>query len=232
MHDLKQPVTALKASMDLLLSDEDRKLYDKKQVEGLTKIARTSLAMLTTMITDVLNTAKLNNPQYQPERERINLESFLKECAPENAASVAAAGKRWEYEVGPELAGCWIFGDTDLIRRVIGNLVLNAIQYTPEGGAIKLGARLHDADRAAIYVSDEGEGIPDSFRQEIFKKYSTMSRSSKNLGLGLAFCKMAADRHSAFLDVRSEAGKGTEIRFVVPVYCPSDRGGKRAKGTK
>lgn len=232
VHDLKQPVTALKAAMDLLLSEEDRKLYDKKQIESLSKIAKTSLSMLTTMITDVLNTAKLNNPQYQPERERIDLQSFLNGCAPENAASVAAAGKRWEYAFGPELAGCWIFGDTDLIRRVIGNLVLNAIQYTPEGGAIKLGARRHDADRAAIYVSDEGEGIPDSFRQEIFKKYSTMSRSSKNLGLGLAFCKMAADRHSAFLDVQSETGKGTEIRFVVPVYSPADRGTRAAKGDK
>lgn len=232
VHDLKQPVTALKAAMDLLLSEEERKHYDKKQVESLSNIARTSLAMLTTMITDVLNTAKLNNPQYQPERERIDLQSFLNECAPENAASVAAAGKRWEYEFGPELAGCWIFGDTDLIRRVIGNLVLNAIQYTPEGGAIKLGARRHDHDHAAIYVSDEGEGIPDSFRQEIFKKYSTMSRSSKNLGLGLAFCKMVAGRHSSFMDVKSETGKGTEIRFIIPVYCPADREAKAVKEEK
>jgi len=227
VHDLKQPVTALKAAMDLLLSEEERKSYSPKQVESLSNIARTSLSLLTTMISDVLNTAKLNNPQYQPERERVDLEAFLKDCAPENAASVAAAGKKWEYEFPPELSGCWIFGDQDLIRRVVGNLVLNAIQYTPEGGKIKLGARLHDADRAAIYVSDEGQGIPDGFRQEIFKKYSTMSRSSKNLGLGLAFCKLAADRHSAFLDVHSQQGKGTEISFVIPVYCPAGRGEER-----
>jgi signal transduction histidine kinase len=232
VHDLKQPVTALKAAMDLLLSEEERRNYSPKQVESLSNIARTSLSLLTTMITDVLNTAKLNNPQYQPERERVDLQAFLKRCAPENAASVAAAGKKWECEFAPELSGCWIFGDQDLIRRVIGNLVLNAIQYTPEGGKIKLGARLHDADRAAIYVSDEGEGIPDGFRREIFKKYSTMSRSSKNLGLGLAFCKLAADRHSAFLDVKSEQGKGTEISFVIPVYCPASRAGQDGEGQR
>lgn len=226
VHDLKQPVTALKAALDLLLPDEERRNYDARQIKSLTNIARTSLGLLTTMITDVLNTAKLNNPQYQPERERIDLESFLKGCEPENSASVTAAGKRWAYDFDPELSGAWIFGDADLVRRVIGNLVLNAIQYTPEGGMIKLGARQHDPDRAAIYVSDEGEGIPDNFRQEIFKKYSTMGKNPKNLGLGLAFCKLAAERHSAFLDVKSEPGRGTEISFVIPVYSP----GRAARG--
>lgn len=229
VHDLKQPVTALKAALDLLLSEEERRQYDKRQIQSLTRIARTSLGMLTTMITDVLNTAKLNNPQFQPERERIDLESFLKGCVPENSASVTAAGKKWAYEFSPELSGAWIFGDADLVRRVIGNLVLNAIQYTPEGGMIKLGARIHDRDRAAIYVSDEGEGIPDNFRQEIFKKYRTMGKSSTNLGLGLAFCKLAAERHSAFLDVKSESGKGTEISFVIPAYCPSRAATDKAK---
>lgn len=232
VHDLKQPVTALKASLDLLLNEDDRRSYDKRQIDGLSAIARSSLALLTRMISDVLNTAKLNNPQYQPERERIDLLTFLNGCVPENAASVAAAGKRWEYEAGPGLAGCWVFGDADLIRRVIGNLVLNAIHYTPEGGKIKLGARLRDSERVCLYVSDEGEGIPDSFRQEIFKKYSTMSRSPKNLGLGLAFCKLAADRHAAFLDVKSEPGHGTEISFVLPVYCPAARAGAGGKEGK
>ncbi|MCM2267960.1 MAG: HAMP domain-containing histidine kinase [Elusimicrobiales bacterium] len=232
VHDLKQPVTALKAALDLLLSDKERKGFNAEQLEMLKEIARKSLGMLTTMIADVLNTAKLNNPDYQPERERIDLLDLLKSCVPENEASVSAAAKKWGVEFGPELEGAWVFGDADLIRRVIGNLVLNAIQYTPEGGRIKLGARMHDKDRVAVYVSDEGAGIPDNFREEIFKKYSTMSKSSKNIGLGLAFCKLVAERHSAFLDVRSERGKGTEISFVLPVYRKdratpdADEGGK------
>ncbi|OIO02455.1 MAG: hypothetical protein COX65_04595 [Elusimicrobia bacterium CG_4_10_14_0_2_um_filter_56_8] len=77
-------------------------------------------------------------------------------------------------------------------------------------------------DRAAYIISFitdisagqlEGEGIPDSFREEIFKKYSGMSKSSKNMGLGLAFCKLVAETHCAEMDVRSAAGKGTEVSF-------------------
>lgn len=232
VHDLKQPVTALKAALDLLLSDKERRGLSTAQVETLKEIARKSLGMLTAMITDVLNTAKLSSPEYQPERERIDLISFFKSCVPENEASVTAAAKKWDFEFSPELEGAWIFGDADLIRRVIGNLVLNAIQYTPDGGKIKLWARPHDRDRVAICVSDEGEGIPDGFREEIFKKYSTMSKSSKNIGLGLAFCKLAAERHSAFLDVRSERGKGTEISFVVPAYRKGREAGDRKEAEK
>ncbi len=222
VHDLKQPVTALKASLDLLLSEEESKTFSKEQLRNLAQIARTSLGMLVTMIGDVLNTAKLNNADYQPEKERLVLEDFLRECAGENAASVRAAGKRWALALAPEIKGAWLFGDHDLIKRVIGNLVLNAIQYTPAGGAIKLGARIRENGKAAIYVSDEGEGIPENFREEIFRKYSTMGKSYKNIGLGLAFCKMVADRHAAMLDVQSETGKGTEISFIIPVSFESN----------
>lgn len=124
---------------------------------------------------------------------------------------------KWHFSLPEDIGNAWIFGDHDMLKRVIGNLVLNAIQYTPEGGAIKLGVRFSSADKAAIYVSDEGEGIPDSFREEIFKKYQGLGKSSKNIGLGLAFCKMVADTHAARIDVRSETGKGTEVSFVIPV---------------
>jgi signal transduction histidine kinase len=217
VHDLKQPLTSLKASLDLLLSEEERRAYSAEQLNNLSEIARTSLRMLNTMVVDILNTAKIKNRDYVPEKERIPLAALLRECAEESSASVTAAGKKWFFSMPEDIGAAWVFGDRDMIKRVVGNLVLNAIQYTPEGGAIKLGTRFVSGDKAALYVSDEGEGIPDNFREEIFKKYRTMSKSSKNIGLGLAFCKMVADMHSAAMDVSSEKGKGTEVSFVIPV---------------
>lgn len=217
VHDLKQPVTALKASLDLLLSEEESRNFGEKQLRTLAQIARSSLGMLTAMITDILSTAKLDTPGYIVEKERIPLADFLKSCAEENAPVVRAAKKTWSFSLPGDAEGLWIFADRDLIKRVIGNLIMNAVQYTPAGGMIKLGMRLKGKDKVAIYVSDEGEGIPEDFREEIFKKYSTMSKSSKNLGLGLAFCKLAAEKHSALLEVQSAVGKGTEISFVLPI---------------
>ncbi len=226
VHDLKQPATALKAALDLLLSEEEARSFTPEQLASLRQIARTSLAMLNTMIADVLNTSRLNDPASVIQKERVPLGGFLRECAAENSASVTAAGKRWSLDLPDGADGAWMFADRDILRRVVGNLVLNAIQYTPEGGAIRLGAELRDG-RAAIYVSDDGAGIPENFRQEIFKKFSTMGKSPRNLGLGLAFCKLAADRHSAVIEVRSEVGKGTEISFVIPVSIEQSKDAQR-----
>ena len=217
VHDLKQPLTSLKAATDLLFSEEEVKNFSKEQVRSLATIARTSLRMLNSMIVDVLNMAKIKSRDYTPEKNRVSLAEFMRECAEENSVSVKAANKKWRFSLPEDIGDTWIFGDHDMLKRVIGNLVLNAIQYTPEAGAIKLGVRFSSADKAAIYVSDEGEGIPDSFREEIFKKYRGLGKSSKNIGLGLAFCKMVADTHSARIDVISEIGKGTEVSFVMPV---------------
>ncbi|MDD5209552.1 MAG: HAMP domain-containing sensor histidine kinase [Elusimicrobiales bacterium] len=217
VHDLKQPLTALKAAMDLLFSEEEAKNFSKEQIRSLANIAGTSLRMLNSMVVDVLNMAKIRSRDYSPEKDRVPLAAFMRECAEENSASVKAAGKKWIFSLPEDIGETWIFADHDMVKRVIGNLVLNAIQYTPAGGAIKLGVRFSSADKAAIYVSDEGEGIPDSFREEIFKKYKGMGKSSKNIGLGLAFCRMVAESHSAMMDVRSEMGKGTEVSFVIPV---------------
>ncbi|OGS08223.1 MAG: hypothetical protein A2270_10350 [Elusimicrobia bacterium RIFOXYA12_FULL_51_18] len=222
VHDLKQPLTSLKAAIDLLFSEEDVKSFSKDQVRSLSIIAGTSLRMLNSMVVDVLNTAKMKSRDYTPEKNRLSLNEFMRECAEENAVSVKAANKKWHFSLPKDIDSTWMFGDHDMLKRVIGNLVLNAIQYTPEGGAIKLGVRLSSADKAAIYVSDEGEGIPDSFREEIFKKYQGLGKSSKNIGLGLAFCKMVADTHSARIDVQSEMGKGTEVSFVIPVSRAAD----------
>ncbi len=221
VHDLKQPLTSLKAALDLLFSEEDVKNFSKEQVRSLAAVAGTSLRMLNSMVVDVLNTAKIKSRDYAPEKERISLAGFMRECAEENSASVKAANKKWLFSLPGDIGDAWIFGDHDMLKRVIGNLVLNAIQYTPEGGAVKLGVRLPSEDKAAVYVSDEGEGIPDSFREEIFKKYQGLGKSSKNIGLGLAFCKMVADTHAARIDARSEMGKGTEVSFVIPVSRPA-----------
>jgi len=217
VHDLKQPLTSLKAAMDLLFSEEEVKRFTKDQIHSLSGIAGTSIRMLNSMVVDVLNTAKMKSRDYAPVKDRLSLADFMRECAEENSASVKAANKRWKFSLPEGIGDTWLFGDHDMLKRVIGNLVLNAIQYTPEGGAIRLGVRLPSDDRAYIYVSDEGEGIPDSFREEIFKKYQGLGKSSKNIGLGLAFCRMVAETQSARMDVRSEMGKGTEVSFIIPV---------------
>lgn len=221
VHDLKQPITVLKAAMSLILDSEEMKDIDQKHQERMIYLAKISVSQLTAMIGDLLNISRLSNPDVPLEKERIALGDLLNACAEEWMVVVKSSDRKWSFNLPDDIKDCWIYGENVLLRRVVGNFILNAIQYTPEKGHITLGARFRDREKAEIYVSDEGYGIPDSFREEIFKKYKTMSKTGKNVGLGLAFCRMVAERHLAFIDVNSAPGKGTEMMLIIPVSCES-----------
>ncbi|OGS06939.1 MAG: hypothetical protein A2270_00695 [Elusimicrobia bacterium RIFOXYA12_FULL_51_18] len=220
VHDLKQPITVLKAVNEFMLEEINEGAYGKNGMGRIAHLAKDSLSRLNGMVEDILNIAKLSDKDIPVQKERIMLESLIKESAEENSAIVIASGRKWSVEILPKIKDWCIYGDDVLIRRVIGNLVLNAIHYTPEGGKIKLGVRSQGKDNVELFVRDTGVGIPEKFREEIFKKYTSLSKTAKNVGLGLAFCKLVADRHSARLDVRSEPGKGTEISITIPVSIP------------
>jgi signal transduction histidine kinase len=222
VHDLKQPVTILKAVHQLLAeAAEEAGGALKKSVGRVAYLSLSSVDRLNSMIEDMLSIARLSSPEIPVEKERLVLRDFLKKCAAEYEPAVASASKRWSFDAAGLAGGWWIYADADLLRRLVGNLVLNAVHYTPDGGAVRLGGRLRKDGRAEIFVSDEGVGIPEGFRTEIFRKFSTLSKSARNVGLGLAFCKIVADRHSALLDVRSEEGKGTEFSLIIPVSAGS-----------
>lgn len=224
VHDLKQPITVLKAVNELMLEAIADRAYGKKELDRMSYLAKDSLSRLNGMVEDILNISKLSDKDIPVQKERIMLESLIRESAEENSAIVTASGRKWSVETMPGIKNCCIYGDDILIRRVIGNLVLNAIHYTPENGEIKLGVRSKDKESVELFVSDQGAGIPEKFREEIFKKYTSLSKTAKNVGLGLAFCKLVADRHSAQLNVRSEQGKGTEISLTLPVSAPEPAG--------
>ena len=219
VQDMKQPVASLKGSLDMLLPEEERRQHSEKVLLELAYIAQASVARLNTMVGDLLTVAKLTGSEFPLNKEHIALDDFLAKCAEENSASVAAAGKKWLFAPpADENKNSRIYADPDIISRVIGNLVQNAIQYTPTGGHIVMGANLAPGDdKVEVYVRDDGAGIPENYRKEMFQKFKTLSTNGKNLGLGLAFCKMAADRHGAVMTVKSELGKGTEISFLIPV---------------
>ena len=220
VHDLKQPITVLKAVNELMLEAIKEGKYEKNSIDRMAYLAKDSLNRLNSMVEDILNIAKLCKKDITIQKERITLESLIKESAEENSTIVIASGRKWSLETPTDVKDWCIYGDDILIRRVIGNLVLNAIHYTPEGGEIKLGVRFQGKESVELYVSDKGVGIPEKFREEIFRKYTSLSKTAKNVGLGLAFCKLVADRHSAQLSVHSKQGKGTEISITVPVSAP------------
>jgi len=108
--------------------------------------------------------------------------------------------------------------DADMIRRVMINLLENAIKYTRSGGRITISAR-PQTEQVLISVADNGPGIPAGEQQHIFDKFSRIQGEGrpKGLGLGLAFCRLAVEAHNGRIWVESQEGQGSTFHFTLPV---------------
>jgi signal transduction histidine kinase len=107
--------------------------------------------------------------------------------------------------------------DLNLIQRVLQNLIGNAVKFTPEGGCVRVAARLAqeqpDMSAILIAVSDTGPGIPLEIQSQVFQKFVTGGQQEHGSGLGLAFCKLAVEAHGQRIWVESSVGKGTTFTF-------------------
>jgi signal transduction histidine kinase len=113
-----------------------------------------------------------------------------------------------------------VMADSEMIRRVLINLLENAIKYSGEGMKITVGAK-RAGDFVEMYVKDEARGIPKSEQERIFEKFARVqmgaSGNTKGLGLGLAYCKLAIEGHGGKIWVESEVGKGSRFAFTIPI---------------
>ncbi len=108
--------------------------------------------------------------------------------------------------------------DGDMIRRVLINLLENAVKFSPPDGEISLGADIED-DMAKIWVQDTGPGILTLDQEQIFDKYTRLNPkgSQKGFGLGLAYCRLAIEGHGGQIWVDSVAGEGSRFSFTLPL---------------
>ena len=109
--------------------------------------------------------------------------------------------------------------DPDLIRRVIANLVGNALKFSPQGGEVRLEVDQKES-RARIRVRDRGRGIPKADYERIFEKFGQSNGTAKtplrSTGLGLTFCKLAVEAHGGKIGVESEVGIGSTFWVELP----------------
>jgi signal transduction histidine kinase len=132
----------------------------------------------------------------------------------------AKAGLKLCLSVEHTLPDIW--GDTQRLLQVFGNLIGNALKFTPRGGRITLGAGLQ-GNHVMFSVEDTGPGIPEALLSHVFDRFWQANRSDhRGAGLGLSIAKSIIDAHSGRITVESKAGCGATFRFTVPV-APSAR---------
>jgi PAS domain S-box-containing protein len=220
-HDLRSPLANIVSSLDMLRAlVPDTNDNTNPVIPQVLSIAIRSSDRMQRLINSLLDINRLEAGQPITNRKTIDILPLVREAI--DAIQPVTSTKRQNLSVDIEegLPGLW--GDEDMIRRVLINLLENASKFTPIEGSLLVGAR-KESDWIRIWVKDTGPGIPPEAQGGLFNKFSRVQgervqsdRLPKGLGLGLAFCKLAILAHGGSIGVESEPGTGSCFFFTVP----------------
>ncbi|TVX92339.1 two-component system histidine kinase PnpS [Paenibacillus agilis] len=223
-HELKTPIAAVKGFAETLLNGA---IQDAETAHSFVQIIHDESERLNRLIGDLLELSKIQSRQVPMQYSPVHLPSLLEQ-------TVHILGKnadRKEIEITLQVTDdLFIEADEDRLRQIVLNLLSNAINYTPEGGKVKLCAKpilvgtFNDSEpdeQIEISITDTGIGIPKKDLPRIFERFyrvdKARSRSSGGTGLGLSIVKHLVESHHGTLKVESEVGVGTTFTITLPI---------------
>ena len=170
------------------------------------------------MIQNLLDVAKMEEEKLELRKEPVDIAALILDRLQHFEALAVTEKKTITASVDKSIPP--VNMDKSLIERVINNLLTNALHHTSSGGVIKLGVKNSDGF-AEVTIADNGEGIPEEYREKIFEKFVQVKKKQAHLrtgtGLGLTFCKMVVETHGGSIRVDSELGKGSAFIFKIPM---------------
>lgn len=215
IHDLKQPLTAIKAYGDLLRLRVESGTTDAASLLTVSTKIGDLVGSVEKMIALILDITRLEERGLPLHFEALDLRGVVGEAAELSRQPAESRGISIDIRGSTGVVRC----DRELIVRVVDNLLSNALKYSPEGAAVEIVADRGE-DWAGFSVSDRGPGVPPEYREIIFEKFGQveMGRDRKKYtsGLGLAFCKLACEAHggSIWVDDRSGGGSTFHVRLA------------------
>jgi signal transduction histidine kinase len=216
VHDLKTPLTSILATTEMLI-DGDFGALNPEQRKMLTD-AEGKADDLLALIGDLLEVSRIEEATMTLDLQPIAPAALLNEVAHEWSIRFQQEGATAVVDVTDDAP---VFeADKALIKRVLGNLVQNALTHSATAVSLQLCAR-RDGDGILFTVADNGPGIPAEYHEVIFRKFERVKNPNiprtRSSGLGLAFCKLAIDAHGGRIWVQSAGeGKGSAFHFSLP----------------
>ena len=217
-HELRGPLAAMRSSLEVAIS-QDRTADDYRETLADVLEEARHLSKLTN---DLLLLAETGDDTRARPRERVDLGAIARQTV------AMFGGVAEERSVGlllePTKAAIQVAGDAPQLRQVFGNLLDNAIRFTPEGGRVAVSV-VFDEDRheAVVTVADTGCGIEADHLDRVFDRFyktdvsRTRSEAARGGGLGLAICRSIVDRHGGTIAVTSTTGRGTTFTVRLPI---------------
>jgi PAS domain S-box-containing protein len=213
VHDLRTPMTSLISGLQTvpLLGE-----MNPDQTEFLDMALQGSQTLLG-MVNDLLDISKMEDGSMNLERTEVMVAPLIEQAFAQVRSLATSKGITLATKLDDQLV--LPSADEEKLRRVLINLLGNALKFTPQGGTVTVLVTL-ELSGLRFAVKDTGEGIPKEAFEKIFEKFGQVegrkSGRKNSTGLGLTFCKMAVEAHGGMIWVESELGQGSTFFFTVP----------------
>jgi PAS domain S-box-containing protein len=210
-HDLRTPLgTIVLAAEGMLGSLDPSQAEAHRRVQAIQRAA----AHMDKLVEDLLDQQAIERGRLEISPRSWPARLLVDDVAEEHASRIEAASLSLELALPATLPE--IHADRDRVRQVFGNLLANALKFTPPGGRITLGARLRDDD-VCFFVRDTGTGMtPDAMRHLFDRYWQARREDRRGVGLGLAIAKGIVEAHGGTIWATSTPGEGTTVQFTLP----------------
>jgi len=212
-HYLQSPLLNLQMGLHCLITDAAGELTDKQK--DILYACREDGERLERLMRDLTDLSRIESGEATPRLAPVRIEEVIQKAV----ESFRLAAEAKDQSLKTDIAGGLpqLNADAEQIKRVLDNLLSNAIRYTPRGGEIRITAARRE-DYISISVVDTGHGIPPEYLTRLFHRFlSVPGAQPGSTGLGLAISKRLVEAHGGQISAQSQVGFGTTITFTLPV---------------
>ena len=232
LHDLQSPLSNVISTLELLRMQTAAE-GDAMTLELLDIAARSS-GQLQRLIASLMDISRLEAGQPVGQQTAVELSRLISDAYEIDEPNFARRGVVLQRHLPDDLPALYV--EPHVISRVLLNLFDNALKYSHDGERVTVEGRAIDNGEVLISVSDQGNGIPKEYREIIFEKFRRIKSdsSSKGLGLGLAFCRLAVEAHGGRIWVDDAPGGGARFNLTLPEAAPEselEAGDERENGS-
>ena len=209
-HELRTPLTALQIQLENLEHSSD----ERERTESIESLKQ-GISRSVRLVINLLALSREDPDYIKIKMEKIDLRTILK--AAHNEYLSFAKDKKMQLKLNLGVQDVFILGEAQSLQIMIGNILHNAILYTPEYGLVSMSLQVI-GESAVVIIKDNGPGIPEEEHSRIFDRfYRVLGTKKSGSGLGLSIAKVIAERHKAHITLAPGSGKiGTHFEILFP----------------
>jgi NtrC-family two-component system sensor histidine kinase KinB len=212
-HYLRTPLLNLQTGLHCLITDAAGEMTDKQK--DILYACRGDSERLERLMRDLTDLSRIESGEAAPRLASVRIEDVIQSAVESFRLAAEAKDQSLKTDITPALP--LLDADAEQIKRVLDNLLSNAIRNTPRGGEIRITAARRE-DYISVSVADTGRGIPPEYLTRLFHRFlSVPGAQPGSTGLGLAISKRLVETHGGQISAQSRVGFGTTITFTLPV---------------